>query len=168
MGIDATPGLAFVKSQLAAGMSLPKNGTVFISVANRDKKQGIESAELFEKLGFSIAATVGTASALREAGIRVSDTVAKIGDDDGVTAVELIESGKVQLVINSPRGRGPRADGAHIRKAAGERGIPLLTTASSGLALAKGLIDWKEHPLRVRSLQDFHVQISTNAETDYA
>ena len=168
MGIDATPGLAFVKSQLAAGMSLPKDGTVFISVANRDKKQGIESAELFEKLGFSIAATVGTASALREAGIRVSDTVAKIGDDDGVTAVELIESGKVQLVINSPRGRGPRADGAHIRKAAGERGIPLLTTASSGLALAKGLIDWKEHPLRVRSLQDFHVQISTNTETDYA
>ena len=51
--------------------------------------------------------------------------MAKIGDDDGVTAVELIESGKVQLVINSPRGRGPRADGAHIRKAAGERGIPL-------------------------------------------
>ena len=104
---------------------------------------------------------MGTAEALRQAGLEVSDIVAKIGDDDGVTAVELIESGKVQLVINSPRGRGPRADGAHIRKAAGERGIPLLTTASSGLALAKGLIDWSEHPLKVKSLQDFHIEMRT-------
>tara|TARA_B100001778_G_scaffold7482_1_gene6092 strand:+ start:3705 stop:7040 length:3336 start_codon:yes stop_codon:yes gene_type:complete len=166
MGIDATPGLAFVKSQLAAGMSLPKDGTVFISVADRDKEQGIESAVLFTELGFSIAATVGTAEALRKAGLEVSDTVAKIGDDDGVTAVELIESGKVQLIINSPRGRGPRADGAHIRKAAGERGIPLLTTASSGLALAKGLVDWNEHPLQVKSLQDFHIENETNGKTN--
>jgi len=164
MGIDATPGLAFVKSQLAAGMSLPKEGTVFISVADRDKKQGIDSAKLYTQLGFSIAATVGTAAALQEAGIKVSDTVAKIGDDDGVTAVELIESGEVQLVINSPRGRGPRADGAHIRKAAGERGIPLLTTASSGLALARGLVDWNEHPLEVRSLQDFHSDAAINGK----
>ncbi len=166
MGIDATPGLAFVKSQLAAGMSLPKDGTVFISVADRDKAQGIESAKLFTELGFSIAATVGTAEALRKAGLAVSDIVAKIGDDDGVTAVELIESGKVQLIINSPRGRGPRADGAHIRKAAGERGIPLLTTASSGLALAKGLVDWNEHPLKVKSLQDFHIENEKVGKTD--
>ena len=166
MGIDATPGLAFVKSQLAAGMSLPKDGTVFISVADRDKTQGIQSAILFKELGFSIAATVGTAEALRQAGLEVSDIVAKIGDDDGVTAVELIESGKVQLVINSPRGRGPRADGAHIRKAAGERGIPLLTTASSGLALAKGLVDWSEHPLKVKSLQDFHIENENSGKTD--
>ena len=166
MGIDATPGLAFVKSQLAAGMSLPKDGTVFISVADRDKDQGIQSAILFKELGFSIAATVGTAEALRQAGLEVSDIVAKIGDDDGVTAVELIESGKVQLVINSPRGRGPRADGAHIRKAAGEKGIPLLTTASSGLALAKGLVDWSEHPLKVKSLQDFHIENENSGKTD--
>lgn len=165
MGIDATPGLAFVKSQLAAGMSLPREGTVFISIADRDKKQGIDSAKLYTQLGFSIAATVGTAAALQEAGIKVSDTVAKIGDDDGVTAVKLIESGEVQLVINSPRGRGPRADGAHIRKAAGERGIPLLTTASSGLALARGLIDWNEHPLEVRSLQDFHSDAVINSKS---
>lgn len=108
---------------------------------------------------------MGTAAALQEAGIKVSDTVAKIGDDDGVTAVKLIESGEVQLVINSPRGRGPRADGAHIRKAAGERGIPLLTTASSGLALARGLIDWNEHPLEVRSLQDFHSDAVINSKS---
>ncbi len=162
MGIDMTPGLAFVKSQIAAGMSLPDSGTVFLSVADRDKEVGIETAKLLTQLGFSIAATSGTAAALSASGIEVTDLVAKIGDETGITAVELIESGKVGLVINSPRGRGSRADGAHIRKAAGERGVPLLTTASSGLALAKGLIDWKMHPLRVRPLQQFHLNELTN------
>ncbi|MEG3586166.1 MAG: carbamoyl-phosphate synthase large subunit [Actinomycetota bacterium] len=156
MGIDITPGLAFVKSQIAAGMSLPETGTVFLSVADRDKEIGIETAKILIDLGFRIAATSGTAAALRKNRIEVTDHVAKIGDKEGITAIELIESGKVGLVINSPRGRGPRADGAHIRKAAGERGVPLLTTASSGLALAKGLVDWRTHPLRVRPLQQFH------------
>jgi len=156
MGIDITPGLAFVKSQIAAGMSLPETGTVFLSVADRDKEIGIETAKILTDLGFRIAATSGTATALGKNGIEVTDHVAKIGDKEGITAIELIESGKVGLVINSPRGRGPRADGAHIRKAAGERGVPLLTTASSGLALAKGLVDWRTHPLRVRPLQQFH------------
>jgi len=59
-------------------------------------------------------------------------------------------------VINSPRGRGPRADGAHIRSAAGGRGIPLLTTAAAGLAVAHGMVDWDAHPLRVRTLQEYH------------
>jgi carbamoyl-phosphate synthase large subunit len=156
MGIDITPGLAFVKSQIAAGMSLPENGTVFLSVADRDKEIGVETAKLLTQLGFTIAATSGTAAVLSENKIEVTDVVAKLGDKSGITALELIESGKVGLVINSPRGRGPRADGAHIRKAAGERGVPLLTTASSGLALAKGLVDWRTHPLKVRPLQHFH------------
>ena len=162
MGIDITPGLAFVKSQIAAGMLLPEDGTVFLSVADRDKEIGVETAKILHELGFSIAATCGTADALGENGIEVTDRVAKIGDQEGITALELIESGKVGLVINSPRGRGPRADGAHIRKAAGERGVPLLTTASSGLALAKGLVDWRSHPLRVRPLQQFHLNKTEN------
>ncbi|MEC7844133.1 MAG: carbamoyl-phosphate synthase large subunit [Actinomycetota bacterium] len=167
MGIDITPGLAFVKSQIAAGMSLPETGTVFLSVADRDKEIGIETAKILTGLGFTIAATSGTAAALSTNGIEVSDHVAKIGDEEGITAIELIESGKVRLVINSPRGRGPRADGAHIRKAAGERGVPLLTTASSGLALAKGLVDWRTHPLRVRPLQQFHsAQTAIQSEQD--
>ena len=167
MGIDITPGLAFVKSQIAAGMSLPETGTVFLSVADRDKEIGIETAKILTGLGFTIAATSGTAAALSTNGIEVSDHVAKIGDEEGITAIELIESGKVGLVITSPRGRGPRADGAHIRKAAGERGVPLLTTASSGLALAKGLVDWRTHPLRVRPLQQFHsAQTAIQSEQD--
>ena len=165
MGIDITPGLAFVKSQIAAGMSLPETGTVFLSVADRDKEIGIETAKILTDLGFTIAATSGTADALSANGIEVTDYVAKIGDEEGITAIELIESGKVGLVINSPRGRGSRADGAHIRKAAGERGVPLLTTASSGLALAKGLVDWRTHPLRVRPLQQFH-SVNTVSQSD--
>ncbi len=156
MGIDVTPGLAFAKSQIAAGMSLPETGTVFLSLADRDKETGIETASLLTNLGFTIAATRGTATALNAANIEVIDVIAKIGEKEGTTAIELIESGKIRLVINSPRGRGPRADGDHIRKAAAERGIPLLTTASAGLALAKGLVDWRSHTLRVRPLQHFH------------
>jgi len=156
MGIDVTPGLAFAKSQIAAGMSLPEDGMVFLSLADRDKETGVEIALLLSSLGFSIAATSGTAAALDEANIEVLDVVAKIGEKDGTTAIELIESGRIGLVINSPRGRGPRADGDHIRKAAAEQSIPLLTTASAGLALAKGLVDWRSHTLRVKPLQYFH------------
>ena len=156
MGIDLTPGLAFAKSQAAAGMVLPTSGTVFLSVADRDKEQAVAAAERFVELGFSIVATSGTAEALRSAGIEVASVVAKIGEDDGTNAVDLIESGEVNLVINSPRGRGPRADGAHIRRAAGERNVPLLTTAAAGLAAANGMVDRANHPLRVRPLQDYH------------
>ena len=156
MGIDSTPGLAFAKSQIAAGTDLPDEGTVFLSVADRDKAAVVEAARCFVGLGFSIVATSGTAAALEAQGLSVTQVVSKVGEDTGTTAVDLIESGAVQLVINSPRGRGPRADGAHIRSAAGGRGIPLLTTAAAGLAVAHGMVDWDAHPLRVRTLQEYH------------
>ncbi len=69
----------------------------------------------------------------------------------------------MQLVINSPRGRGPRADGNHIRRAAGEHGIPLLTTAAAGLAAANGMTDRAAHPLRVRTLQEYHANTAVDA-----
>jgi len=163
MGIDLTVGLAFAKSQIAAGTTLPEGGTVFLSVADRDKSAGIEAARELVGLGFSIAATQGTAAALEQAGIPVAEVVAKLGEEDGTTAVDLIESGKVQLVINSPRGRGPRADGEHIRKAAGARGVPLLTTGAAGVALAHGLVDWSKYPLQVRPLQAYHRSAGTGA-----
>ena len=155
MGIDLTPGLAFAKSQMAAGATLPTAGTVFLSLADRDKAVGVETAMRLSRLGLTIVATSGTAAALDEAGVPVAEVLAKLGEP-GTNAVELISSGKVDLVINTPRGRGPRADGAHIRRAAGERGVPLLTTASAGLAAARGMADWSQHTLRVRSLQEYH------------
>jgi len=156
MGIDVRHGIAFVKAQLAAGTRLPEQGTVFMSLADRDKAHGVTAARMFAQLGFRLAATVGTAAALREAGIVVDLDVAKLADVSGVNAVELIERGDVHLVVNSPRGRGPRADGRHIRRAAGMANVPLLTTVAAGVAAANGLRDWARHPLSVRSLQEYH------------
>ena len=154
MGIDATFGLAFAKSQMAAGDRLPDSGTVFLSLADRDKRGGLAAAVKFAELGFSIAATAGTAAFLEENGVPVETIVAKVGDPSGADAVDLVASGKVQLVVNSPRGRGPRADGAHIRAAASVHNVPCLTTVSAARAAAAGISDWANHELSVRSLQE--------------
>jgi carbamoyl-phosphate synthase large subunit len=156
MGVDLTFGLAFAKSQLAAGTTLPDSGTVFLSLADRDKAVGVTAAEQLRSLGFTIAATSGTAEHLRDHGVEVETVVAKIGDADGHDAVDLIETGDVVMVVNSPRGRGPRADGAHIRSAAGAHGVPLLTTGAAGLAAANGMADRRRHALQVRPLQEYH------------
>jgi len=157
MGIDRTFGLAFAKSQIAAGDPLPASGTVFLSLAERDKAAGVEVARRFADLGFEIAATAGTAEYLRRAGVDVAVEVAKVGEDDGrADAVQLIASGKVQLVVNTPRGRGPRADGAHIRRAANIGNVACLTTLAAARAAAAGTADWAAHPLTVVSLQEYH------------
>jgi carbamoyl-phosphate synthase large subunit len=156
MGLDRTPGLAFFKSQAAAGQRLPTSGTVFLSLAARDKVTGLQAGQRFAELGFDLVATAGTAELLREHGVPVAEVVAKIGEPEGSDAVELLASGRIDLVINSPRGRGSRADGDHIRAAAGQYGVPLLTTAAAGLAAANGIADWVAHPLRVRTLQEYH------------
>ncbi|RMH72886.1 MAG: carbamoyl-phosphate synthase large subunit [Actinomyces sp.] len=162
MGIDLTPGLAFVKAQLAAGTTLPESGLVFLSLADRDKPAGVEAARILRQLGFTLAATEGTAAHLRRHGVTVDVDVAKIGDPgDGVDAVSLIEQGRVVMVVNSPRGRGPRADGEHIRRAAGVAGIPLFTTAAAARAAARGMVDWRRHRLTVRPLQDYHRGVSS-------
>jgi carbamoyl-phosphate synthase large subunit len=160
MGIDRTFGLAFAKSQLAAGSRLPDHGAVFLSLAGRDKAHGLEVAHRFVGLGFTLAATQGTASYLRDRGVPVETVVAKVGDSgaDGVDAVDLIASGKVNLVVNTPRGRGPRADGAHIRMAASRHGVPCLTTVAAARAAAAGIADWAGHSLGVRSIQEFHAE----------
>ena len=156
MALDVTPGLAFVKAQLAAGTRLPAEGTVFMSMADRDKEAGLRAARIFDRLGFRLAATTGTAQFLRGGGVPVAVEVAKLGDDEGRHAVDLIEAGEIQLVINSPRGRGPRADGAHIRSAAGRAGLPLVTTGAAALAAAYGLSDLHGLDPTVRSLQEYH------------
>ncbi|MGQ0833011.1 MAG: carbamoyl-phosphate synthase large subunit [Microthrixaceae bacterium] len=165
MGIDTTFGLAFAKAQLAAGDRLPAEGCVFMSLADRDKAVGIDAARRFLEAGFRIAATSGTADALEASGIPVATRVAKVGEATGTDAVELISSGEVQLVVNSPRGRGARADGAHIRAAASVHGIPCLTTAAAGLAAASGITDRAAHELRVRSLQEFHLGLDNDHPT---
>ncbi len=167
MGIDRTFGLAFGKSQVAAGDRLPESGMVFLSLADRDKAAGVRAATQFVALGFEIAATVGTADHLESHGVAVAQRVAKLADeaggragervagDEGLpTALDLIGAGKVQLVVNSPRGRGARADGAYIRRSAAINRIPCLTTAAAALAAAESTLDRAQHRLAVRTLQE--------------
>jgi carbamoyl-phosphate synthase large subunit len=161
MGIDATFGLAFAKSQNAVGDRLPERGMVFLSLADRDKPGGLTAARRFVDLGFSLAATDGTARYLQENGVPVAEVVDKVGEPSygnghGRSAVDLISNGEIDLVVNTPRGRGPRADGAYIRLAANVQGVPCLTTAAAALAAAGGIADWARHGLSVRSLQEFH------------
>jgi carbamoyl-phosphate synthase large subunit len=158
MGIDATFGLAFSKSQVAAGDNLADSGTVFFSVADRDKRAGVSAAKRFVAAGFEIAATSGTAAYLRDAGVPVKTVASKMTaqENSGVDAVELIRSGEVQLVVNTPRGRGPRSDGAYIRRAARQYKVPLLTTVAAAGAAAAGVAERAGRPFTVKSLQEHH------------
>jgi carbamoyl-phosphate synthase large subunit len=158
MGIDRTFGLAFAKSQIAAGNRLPAEGAVFLSLADRDKEAGVGAARGFAALGFALVATEGTADFLEARGVMIETRVAKVGQPGlgKVDAVELIASGKVQLVVNTPRGRGPRADGAHIRRAASAHRVPCITTVAAARAAAAGIADWGRLRLEVRSLQEHH------------
>ncbi|MCL4423800.1 MAG: carbamoyl-phosphate synthase large subunit [Actinobacteria bacterium] len=159
MGMGSTFGLAFAKSQMAAGNRLPSAGLVFLSLADRDKPAGLEVARSLTDQGFELAATEGTARFLRDRQIAVSTVVDKVGapsSEGGVDAVELIASGKVQLVVNTPRGRGPRVDGVHIRAAAMAHHVPCITTLAAARAAVTGIADWASHPLSVCSLQEYN------------
>jgi carbamoyl-phosphate synthase large subunit len=164
MGIDRTFGMAFAKSQTGAWNKLPREGTIFFSLADRDKSQGIAAARHFAELGFRLVATAGTAAALTAEGVPVDAVVGKLTDPDTGEAVlhderdavELLESGAVHLVVNTPRGRGPRADGAYIRRTATVRGIPCLTTVAAALAAAAGLAESASRAPHVSPLQAYH------------
>jgi carbamoyl-phosphate synthase large subunit len=170
MGIAASFGLAFAKSQAAAGDELPVGGTVFFSLADRDKAAGVAVARRFVQLGFGLAATAGTARYFEADGVPVETVVAKVSavgetpdppdltnsDAAGADAVALIRDGKVDLVVNTPRGRGPRADGAYIRRAANQHRVACLTTVAAARAAAAGIADRAASPLEVRSLQEYH------------
>ena len=163
MGIDRSFGLAFAKSQIAARNRLPRSGTVLFSLADRDKPAGMVVARRFAELGFGIVATAGTAAALEAEGVLPEAVIGKLTaadgsgvDAPGIDAVELLVSGKIDLVVNTPRGRGPRADGAHIRRTATARGIPCVTTVSAALAASAGIVEWARREADVRSLQEYH------------
>jgi carbamoyl-phosphate synthase large subunit len=135
---------------------------VFLTLADRDKAAGVEVARRFAQLGFRLAATAGTAAHLRDSGVPVAVDVRKVGEDgvsaDGVgeDAVALLASGEVDLVVNTPEGRGPRADGAHIRRAATRHRVACVTTLAAARAAAAGIADRASHGLAVRSLQEYH------------
>ncbi len=154
MGIGRDVGTAFAKALLAAGHTIPQSGTVFLSLADRDKALGLAVAQAFTMLGFRLLATAGTARYLEHHGIP-SDVVAKVGEGDRDT-VQRIEAGEVDMVVNTPRGRRARGDGRLIRHASMRRGIPCVTTIQGALAIARSLRTGRMAVLNVRSLQDWH------------
>lgn len=157
MGIGESFGVAFAKAQLAAGSRLPTSGQVFLSLADRDKVAGVVMARQLRELGFRVAATIGTANFLQEHGVAVDTLVGKVGlGDITVDAVDLIGSGEVQIVVNTPSGRGARADGAQIRSACMTHNVPCLTTLSAGMAAARGIRESAQQGWQVQSLQELH------------
>ena len=156
MGIAATFGESYAKSQISSFGPLPKAGKVFVSLADKDKNHGIEPAKLLIDLGFLILATTGTAAHLREAGISVTE-VRKYSEGQGAmgerTIVDLLHAGEIDLVINTPVGRGTRADGWMIRTAAIQRSIPCITTTAGFAAAVAGIAALQQGEMSVKSIQ---------------
>jgi carbamoyl-phosphate synthase large subunit len=156
MGIDADPGTALAKAMVAAGHALPVSGTVFISVANRDKRSIVFPARRLADLGFRLIATRGTAGVLQRAGIPV-ERVAKVSEaDDNVG--ELIRDGRVDLIVNTPFGRGARTDGYLIRTAAAVAGVPCVTTLPGAFAALRGIEALRGTRTEPRTIQEYHAE----------
>ena len=152
MGIAEDFPAAFGKAQAAAGVELPGEGSVFISVCDTDKPAATQVAARMCDLGFRVLATAGTAAAIRAMGIPV-EQLKKIGEGSPNVA-DAIRSGDVDIVINTPAGRGARADGWEIRRAAIERNIPCITTMTGASAAARAI--GVKDATGVRSLQELH------------
>ncbi len=158
MGVDTSFGVAFAKSQAGTGaMILPTGGKVFVSVADRDKRAIVFPVKRLADLGFDVFATRGTAEVLRRADVP-AEIVAKVSDGSP-NVVDLIGDGRVDLVLNTPFGTGPRSDGYLIRTAAVTHGVPCITTMSGILAAIQGIEALRSGTLRVSSLQELHAAI---------
>ena len=156
MGIASNFGLAFAKSQTAAFGPLPKSGSVFISLSERDKESGWRIAQDLNQLGFKIYSTAGTNLFLAEKGIS-TELVRKNSDPQSaqLSANDLITKGLVQLVINTPHGRGSRQDGFLIRTAAVSRSVPCITTIPGFKAAVAGIAALLRDSFEIRSLQEW-------------
>jgi carbamoyl-phosphate synthase large subunit len=156
MGIDADPGWALAKALNAGGTALPNAGTVFISVANRDKRSIVFPARRLADLGFRLLATGGTAGVLQRAGIPV-ERVAKVSEGSANIA-ERIRGGGIDLVVNTPFGRGPRTDGYFIRTASATAGVPCVTTLPGVFAAVRGIEAQRGRATEPRSIQEYHAE----------
>ncbi|MBI3331052.1 MAG: carbamoyl-phosphate synthase large subunit, partial [Candidatus Omnitrophica bacterium] len=154
MGLDEDFGRAFIKSQIAAGQLLPKTGVVFVSVKNRDKRSVVLIAQRLEEMGFELVATQGTLKALQRYGLHAR-LVKKI-HEGRPNVLDLLKSGGVQLVINTPSGRLPRAAEVQIRSAATMLGIPCITTIAGAQASVNGIAALRKQALSVTPIQRYH------------
>jgi carbamoyl-phosphate synthase large subunit len=154
MGIAADFPTAFGKAQAAAGVMLPEEGSVFITVTDTDKPSATQLAARFHDLGFEVIATGGTAQAIERMGVPVT-RINKLGEGSP-HVVDLIRERRCDLVINTPTGSGARADGYEIRTAAVRHGIPCVTTMTGATAAARAIAAGKQGDAEVRSIQEIH------------
>jgi len=157
MGIDTSFPMAFAKSQIAAGSSLPTQGTVLISVNDHDKRLIVPIARGFAEMGFRIISTQRTREALRAAGIE-ADLVFKIQDPTGPYLIDLIHNRQVDLLINTPIYWGSSAIESRIRSAAIMHNIPIITTMAGARAAVQAIRALREKHWEVRALQDYHLK----------
>ena len=159
MGLAETFGAAFAKSQIAAFGPLPKEGSIFISLSDKDKLSSLNAVKGLQELNFQLYATSGTHEFLAKNGVTTT-LVAKHADKekepDSQSAVDLIAQNRISLVINTPFGRGAHRDGRMIRTAAVQRGISCITTVPGLKAAVEGIKDLRKENLTARSIQDWH------------
>jgi carbamoyl-phosphate synthase large subunit len=154
MGLDTSFGLAYVKSQIAAGQKLPGQGTVFISVNDGDKPHMVEPARVFSQLGLRLVATKGTADFFAEYGIE-AEIVNKVYEGRP-NAIDLIKNKKVDLVINTSSGKLTIRDSSSLRQATILYNLPYTTTLAGAKAMAQAMREMQGQGMNVRSLQEYY------------
>ncbi len=161
MGHAAHFGHAYAKSQLATGNDMPTEGNVLITVNDFDKSAILRLGRELHGMGFHLYATAGTAAAFEKIGVSTT-LVARFSDTDSTAknTVDVISSGEIDLIINTPLGQQAQSDGHHLRAAAIKHKIPLLTTLSAAQAAVNGIRALRKTDLTVRSLQAHHKSMS--------
>jgi carbamoyl-phosphate synthase large subunit len=161
MGVSETFPLAFAKSQLAAGVVLPREGNIFLSVSVRQKPQIVAIAQRLAALGYKLFATNGTAKLIAQSGIEV-ETVKKL-QEGHPSLLDYLIDGRIQLIINTPSGKGARTDEGRIRAAAVQHGVPCITTMQAADAVVRAMEALRGGELGVQSVQDRLSSVSREA-----
>jgi len=163
MGIDKSFPMAFAKAQFGAGVVLPSEGTVFISMAKAHKQEMVEPARKLIELGFKIVATSGTAEVLKEAGVEV-EIVRKL-KEGRPNLLDLMANDEIHYIFNTPSGKGARTDEGKIRAAAVANGVPCVTTLPGCVAVVQAVDALSKDPVaHVQALQDWMAQtVAQNA-----
>jgi len=159
MGIDASFPVAFAKSQLGAGTTLPTKGNVFISVKASDRPKIREAARALRDMGFGIYATDGTGADLEKAGVKCT-VLKKIDSGARPNVIDLMTDGTIQMVINTPTKTGFRTDEGKIRAAATRLGIAIFTTGTAANVAAQAIQALRKGAWGVRAMQDYFVEAS--------
>lgn len=151
-------GEAFFKAQVAAGQLLPLEGTVLITVSERDRAGALDAARRFAGMGFSIVATDGTRKFLESNGVPASPILKVHEGRPNIT--DAIKNGEIHLVVNTPAGKASIHDDSYIRKAAIKHKVPYITTTAAAIATAMGIFAHRQGHGTLRSLQEYHALIA--------